>query len=423
MRTLPVLQLILAATIAASPSVQSLAATNQQGTDPPPLVRTPVLVPPPFVVQAASPAKVITSRDRKSALILGQLNKGTAEGFRAAIAASPSIETVVLDSNGGSLGEALDVAEMVRDRRLKTLVERSCISACTLILLAGEDRAAAPNARIGFHKPVFPNASPEDLPTLMSIARSFYDDAGVSPTFTDRTFRTPHSTVWYPSTTDLVSAGVLTRISLGGETTALSTVLSSKNDLVKALQRISYWGALVRKHPDIASEFIDVSWKAKQAGASDNDLTAAGRAVMTKYLPTMLRAAPDNILIDFLDLVVDQLEAARAVSFEACERASTGKLNVISVLPRSLLERELAIMTRALEAESVTKDPDEKLALQILEPMYSGLPADQLGAVAGEPGYESVSAKCNGMLSLYRQIRGLDFRSKAIVARYFFTTE
>jgi hypothetical protein len=60
---------------------------------------------------------------------------------------------VVLNSQGGNLGNALSIGAYVHDRNIATYVDADsvCASACGLIWLAGAFRMLAPSAKIGFH--------------------------------------------------------------------------------------------------------------------------------------------------------------------------------------------------------------------------------------------------------------------------------
>ncbi len=61
--------------------------------------------------------------------------------------------TIVLDSPGGSVDDAVSIGEFVRSRNWDTLVQSNaiCNSACTLIWLAGTGRSLGNQARLGFH--------------------------------------------------------------------------------------------------------------------------------------------------------------------------------------------------------------------------------------------------------------------------------
>jgi hypothetical protein len=339
---------------------------------------------PPPVVRAArpAPARLTISDDGKSVFLNGAIESGMAMKFQAVLEAAPDVRTIVLQSEGGRLGEAIDISEIVRAKGLDTYVESWCHSACTIILLAGRDRAAAPSARIGFHEPAFPGAKAADIPSLRSVSRRIYDNAGVQPTFTDRAFATPTSGMWFPTVEELQSARVLTRISLSGETMAGASQLKSREDIVTSFAGIPFWPALKTRYPDVADAMVEESWRAKQAGGNDNEIASAGRAVLIKNYHKMLATASDELLAEYLDLVIDQADAARALSFDACDKAFKGQLNIYLTLPKALSDREIALVSSMLaSSETVARKPVGSLET-LFEPIFRRLPVDQLQAVA-----------------------------------------
>lgn len=415
---------LIVALVPGSVASMAVAQNPKKSDQPPSIVRVnnvaPPVAPPPVITPLA-PISVTISRDGQALLLTGALGSGSAKKTELILQAAPSVRTIVLNSGGGLLVGGLDIAALVAKRQLDTYVEESCQSACTIILLAGRDRAASPNARIGFHRPIFPLSKAEDLPTLLSVTRSIYDEAGVDATFTDKVYDTPTESMWFPSTSELKISGVLTRVTLGGEISRYSTIITSRESLYKEMSEIPFWKALETKFPDIASDIMKTAWLAKQQGKNDRDFENAIRSKLIENIPIILSKAPDDVLIDYLRLVVDQLQAARAVSFEACDLYNKGMLNVGATLPPDLATREIALLQKAIEAQGVTAPPDETAALKIMEPMYSALPADQLEAVADETGNYTVSTRCNGMLNLYKNIQKAERSSQAIVARWLFS--
>lgn len=379
------------------------------------------VAPPPIVRVAKAPAATVTlSPDGKSVLLDGSLEAGVTARFKTVVDSAPALRTVVLQSNGGLIGEALDMSEIVRAKRLDTYVETWCHSACTVILLAGRDRAASPRARIGFHQPVFPAARAADVPSLRSFARRIYDDAGVQPGFTDKAFATPAAEMWFPSSAELQSARVLTRISLSGETTLIATVLKTRADIEAAMSGVPFWPSLKARFPEVADGMIDEAWRAKEAGLNDNDIISAGRAVLMKNYHRILASASDALLADYLDLVIDQSEAARALSFEACDKAFKGQLNVAATLPRPLVEREVALLTKVISSTETVNRPPPGAIEALIEPMALRLPGDQLAAIGASGDDYSKPARCDGMIALLREIRKLPPADRSQVTQALF---
>ncbi|NVK32692.1 MAG: hypothetical protein HWE20_16940 [Gammaproteobacteria bacterium] len=64
------------------------------------------------------------------------------------------IELVVLASSGGSVESSLTIANIIHDRKLATYIPKgeSCLSACSFLYLAGEQRSIAVTGQLGVHQ-------------------------------------------------------------------------------------------------------------------------------------------------------------------------------------------------------------------------------------------------------------------------------
>ncbi|MDQ4087370.1 MAG: hypothetical protein M3177_05080 [Pseudomonadota bacterium] len=323
---------------------------------------------------------------------------------------------MALHSTGGLVDEADQIASVVRSRRLTTYVEVVCSSACTLILIAGTDRAATPNAQIGFHRPTLDGK--DEGPD--SPAQNLYRAAGIGPRFTDRVFATPAASMWYPSFEEMLTANVLTRRTLGGETTAVMSSVTSRDEVLQALSTVAFWPALNRRYPDVATEVIDTIWGLRSSGLSDNEIMARGRAVLGGHYPRILAGASDEQLERFWTLVLEQTQAARDVSYQACSQSIEGQLNASAVLPRQLTYRELAL------ADEILRSPERSYpaigdddAISILEPVYLSLEPEQLNYLTAEdPASTPDHIKCEAMLNFYRHVLALPHRQRGQAIRY-----
>lgn len=157
-----------------------------------------------------APAQITLEEAGKTLEVTGPLSAGVADRLEDVLKSAPAAQTVVLDSDGGRIFEALRMADLIRARGLDTRVEQNCASACTLILLAGKDRSAHRFAQIGFHQPDFPGLSEAEKDGIIADNRKDYIDAGIAPDFLDRALSTPPTGMWYPTHADMVDAGVLT---------------------------------------------------------------------------------------------------------------------------------------------------------------------------------------------------------------------
>jgi hypothetical protein len=110
-----------------------------------------------------------------------------------------------------SFQQARIVAQAIREHHLNTYVERECSSACTVAVLAGKSRCASSTAKIGFHAGMKLGTSPDVMPRGFAEAqRDLYAKAGLPSWFIDNIMATPRTSIWFPSYSELLNAGVVT---------------------------------------------------------------------------------------------------------------------------------------------------------------------------------------------------------------------
>ncbi|TWT10036.1 hypothetical protein [Reyranella sp. CPCC 100927] len=137
---------------------------------------------------------------------------GTAEEFKRLLQSAPNVTTIHLQSPGGRLGEAVEIHDTIRARRLDTVVDDFCFSACTIAYLGGKERQLREDAKLGFHGSAFPGLAQSELDKTNRAMLRFLVAAGVDVAFARRAVSTPAESLWIPPATDLVDAGVVHKI-------------------------------------------------------------------------------------------------------------------------------------------------------------------------------------------------------------------
>jgi hypothetical protein len=155
-------------------------------------------------------AEMNVSGEGRDLWVRGNLAAGSAERFEAVLAANPGLRRVVLSSPRGRYFEAERMAALIRERGLDTRVEGDCLPPCTDLLLAGRERTAPEQARIGFHQPHFPADDGYGMRKAVERTRADWLAAGVKAEFVDRVLATPPQAGWFPNPVELVEANVLT---------------------------------------------------------------------------------------------------------------------------------------------------------------------------------------------------------------------
>jgi hypothetical protein len=132
--------------------------------------------------------------------VSGSFSWALPQNFQATLAAAPQVRLVRLESPGGHVGPAIEIANMIQQRGLNTYVGRFCASACTIAFLGGRQRWLAPDARLGFHQAHAPGIPSQQVNEYL---RTAYEGMHVPPAFISHVLRTPPSDLWFPTPVEL----------------------------------------------------------------------------------------------------------------------------------------------------------------------------------------------------------------------------
>ncbi|MEQ3709514.1 MAG: hypothetical protein ABNH38_08295 [Tateyamaria sp.] len=136
----------------------------------------------------------------------GAIGDGDAERLISLIdAADPAPETLVLQSPGGSVADALALGRHIRAAGINTqmLAGEYCYSACPYVLAAGATRDIDPDAYIGVHQHYFgektflPAAfAVEDIQRGQGEVMTYLDQMGIDPLLMQHALSTPPDEIY-----------------------------------------------------------------------------------------------------------------------------------------------------------------------------------------------------------------------------------
>ena len=138
--------------------------------------------------------------------VRGGIRRGAARLLKRTLDERPSVRLIILESPGGVAAEGSRLQRLIRERRLNTLVEADCFSACAFAFLGGVERYISIEGRLGFHQAA--SAFGFTLPRALQSERALLD-SGVPPWFAERAYQTPPSSIWIPTEEELIDAGVV----------------------------------------------------------------------------------------------------------------------------------------------------------------------------------------------------------------------
>ena len=154
----------------------------------------------------------------------GTITPGISEAFASEVGKRGDyVKTVVLNSPGGSVADALAMGRLIRERKFATEVEagRYCVSSCPLMFAGGVERYAGDRATIGVHQ-VAAIRSAANGPSRdeMSVAQDisarcqrYLGDMGVSLQVWVHAMETPHDKLFVFKPDELKALNMVTEAS------------------------------------------------------------------------------------------------------------------------------------------------------------------------------------------------------------------
>jgi hypothetical protein len=151
----------------------------------------------------------------------GTITPGISQSFAAEVGRHGDyIRTVVLNSPGGSVTDALTMGRLIRERKFATEVEagKYCASSCPLMFAGGIERRAGERAMIGVHQVAAIRSATAGPPRdEMSVAQNisarcehYLADMGVSLQVWVHAMETPHDRLFVFRPDELKSLDVVT---------------------------------------------------------------------------------------------------------------------------------------------------------------------------------------------------------------------
>jgi hypothetical protein len=151
----------------------------------------------------------------------GTITPGISQKFAAeAERHGEYIKTVVLNSLGGSVADAIAIGRLIREKRFATEVEagKYCVSSCPLVFAGGIDRRAGEKAVIGVHQVAAMRSAANGPPRdEMSVAQNisarcqrYLGDMGINLQVWVHAMETPHDKLFVFKPDELKSLNMVT---------------------------------------------------------------------------------------------------------------------------------------------------------------------------------------------------------------------
>ena len=150
----------------------------------------------------------------------GTITPGSSQAFAAEVARRGDyVKTVVLNSPGGSVNDALAMGRLIREKKFATEVEagKYCASSCPLVFAGGLERRAGDKAAIGVHQVAAvgsANAAPRDemdvAQRISARCQRYLGEMGLNLQVWVHAMETPKEELYYFKPAELISLKLAT---------------------------------------------------------------------------------------------------------------------------------------------------------------------------------------------------------------------
>jgi hypothetical protein len=260
-----------------------------------------------------SPFEICVLADGKEVEFSGGLRTGAATALEQTLNTLPHVEVLHMNSMGGRAHEAKNMARLVRERSLITYTSEQCLSAATLVFVAGKERVVEVKAKLGFHSGSFPGMTASQIRAVKQSDREVMRTAGISDEFINRVLETPNNDMWFPSFEEMLHAGVVTSQSYGERFAVSGYRLhhSSPQDLDEAFGNQPGIRAIKEVEPETYQKMQrDVS-SAIRSGKPRREVESVVRLVYDQLMAKYSAIASDDTLLAMRDLWIAMLETVR----------------------------------------------------------------------------------------------------------------
>jgi hypothetical protein len=366
----------------------------------------------------------------------GGVTFGTAKEFEQFLEAMGTLKIVHLNSQGGRVLEAQRIAELIRTRNLITYVSNQCLSACTIMFLGGRERYIADSGRLGFHQPDFPGLKDEDRRAIIAEEETRLRRLGVSDAFARRALQAKPDNMWFPALTELLDAGVVTRIVQSSDfaLSGISAAAITPDEIQKILLSDETYVAIKRINPKAYTEISAELENGLRRGSSVTELREQISPIVTSVFLEALPYASDQYLFEFARFAVKASALLNMESPAACyfyfnpDKTSSKAILDIRARFKDISEEEKALtakMLRSFERVNIRR-PSEHEVASSLERIYAALAAkfgDQLALLSEEVPPNKYSTYCLILTNLYDQALNLPPKDSSAFLRFMLLSQ
>ena len=318
----------------------------------------------------------------------GGFKLGAAKKLSEVLASTPYVTTIHIDSFGGRLAEALEMAKIIKEKNLNTYTGNICASAAVIPFLAGKERIARQDAMIGFHSITFAGERNEAGQIFFA---KILKDAGVSQAFITRVTKSHEFT--YPQHSELLKERILTTTKFGQQ--GLGTRDLSKHNIDafrKDTLEVSMYAAL----SSLKGYDFEVALQAGFKRLTDGGTLVSGatelNALLLSTVAERWSLATDDALLKWAEYIIDLIENNMELNPKAvlqqCNNDPSANMEgpgILKFLPKYPVKRQQDLYAALLSGSTPVTEKMKESGKQSVENVFSQFTAGEIDLISQTP--------------------------------------
>jgi len=361
----------------------------------------------------------------------GAMGIGLSDQVAQLLDRNPLVQSLQLNSLGGSAYESRKLRDLIAQRKLATSTSQGCHGECTLAYLAGEPRRIGDQANLRFYRSAQPGMPEWALWRDYERDRRDWLARGVPLAFADQALTARDTEGWQPSRSELIAAHIVSP-SLGSLDTKDRP--GSPNGLIRLeheLHRATFFTLLKEQEPETYRKIVgEIHAGLLSSGNAENfQLRIYPIAKAAAY--ERLSRAEDTLLLEYAELILEQISLLYSESAEVCNRyfgmdLSGSALDAAKYFPEEILTSENAVMADVLQSSAGGKyHPPARQTIQARWSTIMALIGKRYGAKAvlffeSRPANRDPGQTCHVLYEFYKEATRLPAREAGPLLRYHF---
>lgn len=256
----------------------------------------------------------------------GGIRTGSSKELEKILNSVPLAKVLHIESSGGRIYEAFQIAGFIRKRNMSTYTAEKCQSAATIVLLAGKERVIAEGAKVGFHSASFPGISEEYKEECNKYLRFIMEKGNVSAPFIKKVLSTESDNMWYPTFKEMLDAGVVTSKTYGERFASSYGLLNDvqKDKVLQLAKESPAFNILSKTYPKETKQAYDDCLSALQNGKSEGESLIFIYRLQGKAFQNCLGSVSDKTIVDVRDCFIKIFNNNMYKNSEGCILLITG---------------------------------------------------------------------------------------------------